>query len=133
MRFFLEDNGHELPNARWASTVIHGHPNEDLEDSKMSLMVMQFGQFLDHDITLTAEADMCHQCGEEPANCCDYFLQRKNYTAEQMPDSCWPIPISQNDPVFVGKSFFGSSKRVVCISIWILDHGYLIKFNQCFY
>ena len=67
-------------------------------------MVMQFGQFLDHDITLTAEADMCHQCGEEPANCCDYFLQRKNYTAEQMPDSCWPIPISQNDPVFVGKS-----------------------------
>ena len=27
-------------------TVIHGHPNEDEEDNQMSLMVMQFGQFL---------------------------------------------------------------------------------------
>ena len=33
-------------NVRWVSTVIHGHPNEDLEDNQMSLMVMQFGQFL---------------------------------------------------------------------------------------
>ena len=33
-------------NTRWVSTVIHGHPNEDLEDNQMSLMVMQFGQFL---------------------------------------------------------------------------------------
>jgi hypothetical protein len=31
---------------RWVSTAIHGHPNEDLEDNQMSLMVMQFGQFL---------------------------------------------------------------------------------------
>ena len=46
MKFFLEENDHELPNARWVSTVIHGHPNEDLEDNHMSLMVMQFGQFL---------------------------------------------------------------------------------------
>ena len=22
-----------------------------------------------------------------------------------MPDNCWPIPISANDPVFMGKSF----------------------------
>ena len=38
--------GHTMYNARWVSTVIHGHPNEDLEDDQMSLMVMQFGQFL---------------------------------------------------------------------------------------
>ena len=58
----------------------------------------------DHDITLTAEADMCHQCGEDlPVSCCDYFLELRNYTVEEMPENCWPIPIIPDDPVFVGK------------------------------
>jgi hypothetical protein len=42
----LHKCGHTMYNTRWVSTVVHGHPNEDLEDSQMSLMVMQFGQFL---------------------------------------------------------------------------------------
>ena len=59
---------------------------------------------LDHDLTLTAEQDMCRECGVQPVSCCDYFHEQKNYTTDQMPDNCWPIPIVANDPVFVGKT-----------------------------
>ena len=70
---FVLENGRDLPNARLVSSVIHGLAEVEAENG-MSLMTMQFGQFLDHDITLTAESDMCHECGEEPIRCCDYFL-----------------------------------------------------------
>ena len=52
MNFFYE-NGSELPNARLVSEIIHGHETEDFKAENMSLLVMQFGQFLDHDVTLT--------------------------------------------------------------------------------
>lgn len=103
MKFYLEENGHLLPNARSISTAIHGHDEDDLAASENSLMVMQFGQFLDHDLTLTAEADLCHKtCDERPIKCCDYFLNRNNYSVYQMPVECWPIPVPENDPVFQG-------------------------------
>ena len=101
MRFFLH-NGHELPNARLVSTTIHNDAEDTADDTNLSLMVMQFGQFLDHDITLTAEADMCHTCNQEPVECCDYYLGRRNYSVEQMPDNCWPIIVPEDDPVFKG-------------------------------
>ena len=99
MNFFYE-NGSELPNARLVSEIIHGHETEDFKAENMSLLVMQFGQFLDHDITLTAEAEMCHKCGEEPVRCCDYYLELKNYTRDEMPENCWPIPIPTFDLIF---------------------------------
>ena len=40
-----------LPNPRWMSQ--RNHPDEDLPDTRYTHMVMQFGQFLDHDMTLT--------------------------------------------------------------------------------
>ena len=69
-----------------------------------SLMVMQFGQFLDHDVTLTAEADMCKSCGETVELCCTYFLGELNYRPEDMPNNCWPIPVPDKDPDFGGKN-----------------------------
>lgn len=120
LRLFVDSNDHELPNARLVSTLIHGQT--DIEDTNgMSLMTMQFGQFLDHDLTLTAEAEMCHKCGEEPIGCCDYFLQRKNYTLDEMPDNCWPIIVPENDPVFQGTDApkcleFKRSQRSACRS-----------------
>ena len=40
-----------LPNPRWVSQ--RNHPDSDIPDYRFTHMVMQFGQFLDHDITMT--------------------------------------------------------------------------------
>ena len=57
-------------------------------------MVMQFGQFLDHDLTLTPEKDVTGCCTEEALN--GVFA----------PD-CFPILFEDSDPTFanLGKKF----------------------------
>ena len=69
-----------------------------------SLMVMQFGQFLDHDLTLTAEDETCAPSCERRRSsiCCDHILGRNNYTHDNMPKECWPILVPNDDPVFHG-------------------------------
>lgn len=67
-----------LPNPRWMSQ--RNHPEEDLPDSRYTHMVMQFGQFLDHDITLTPK--------NEELNCC---------TRNNLDPKCFVIPIPPRD------------------------------------
>lgn len=69
-----------------------------------SLMVMQFGQFLDHDLTLTAEDETCAPSCERRRSsiCCDHILGLNNYTYHNMPKECWPILVPNGDPVFHG-------------------------------
>jgi len=43
-----------LPSPRKISSVVHRR-DEPVGDSTVTVMLMQFGQFLDHDITLTPE------------------------------------------------------------------------------
>ena len=99
-----------------------------------STLVMQFGQFLDHDLTFTAEADhMCLECDiEQPPQCCDYYLGLRNYTIEQMPDDCWPISVPENDRVFQGSEAprcidFRRSLRSACRSPRKVPSTYYVK------
>ena len=86
-------------------------------------MVMQFGQFIDHDLTLTAEAEkICQTCDLEPIQCCDYYLGIRNYTINQMPVECWPIPVPENDQVFQGSLEMG---RVLYARKFRVFFGYL--------
>ena len=54
-----------LPSARKVSLLVHQAQveNKGKEQSKISQMVMQFGQFLDHDFTLTPEQE--RDCADE--------------------------------------------------------------------
>ena len=47
--------GRKLPNVRLVSRKFH--PDTDVPDTVATLMVMQFGQFLDHDVTQTPETE----------------------------------------------------------------------------
>ena len=66
-----------LTNPRWISQ--RNHPDEDLPDTRYTHMVMQFGQFLDHDLTLTPKD------GNAPGGV------RVDYI--QAPD--WPVAINE--------------------------------------
>lgn len=82
------NNAAPLPNPRLVSTIVHSSPNSDLQDYKHSVALMQWGQFLDHDITLTPmwrQADgSLHDCKSCKAN----------------KEFCNPIPVPFNDPHF---------------------------------
>ena len=45
----------KLPSARKVSRIVHQDANEGNKQGKFSQMVMQFGQFLDHDLTSTPQ------------------------------------------------------------------------------
>lgn len=77
-----------LPNPRWISQK--NHPDNDNPDARFTHMVMQFGQFLDHDITVTPHDERIDCCIEEKtdARCFvipipprDRFYSWVNYTA----------------------------------------------------
>ncbi|XP_023338409.1 chorion peroxidase isoform X2 [Eurytemora carolleeae] len=53
-------NSRTLPNPRYLSQ--RNHPDNDNPDTRFTHMVMQFGQFLDHDITVTPK--------DETLDCC---------------------------------------------------------------
>lgn len=76
--------GRELPSARLVSA--HLHRDEGFHDHAITIMLVAWGQFTDHDITLTAEID---EVEEEDFNCC----RGPNVTHPM----CFPIEIPAND------------------------------------
>lgn len=95
--------GGNLPSPRTISTAIHNdisHPHP-----RYTLMVMQFGQFLDHDITFTP---LNKGFQNSILDCRDCQSQ------ERVHPECWPIRIPDNDPYFPSVNI--SSGRPFCIS-----------------
>ena len=82
-----------LPSARLISkSVVRDRP---VDESSFSHVVMQWGQFLDHDMDLAPEMEVeCESC--------------------EITDNCEPIRIPENDPNFSGGR--GSTKDGQCLS-----------------
>jgi len=78
----LSVSGHELPTPRLVSAGIHR--DEKVHEHSISLLNVAWGQFIDHDITLTAET--------EDVKCC----RGANVTHP----SCLPIQIPDDDRFF---------------------------------
>lgn len=82
--------GSQLPSARVVSFSLAQAVNSP--DPKHTLMVMQWGQFLDHDLTLTASTRAATGQG---LVCCDDRTQNPiNHHA------CFPIIMTNNDPFY---------------------------------
>lgn len=94
-------SGQPLPNPRVLSQTIH--PQEDV-GANFSHLLMQFGQFLDHDISLSPVTQLRVggiQCCPRPTH----------------PD-CFEISVPRNDPFFsrMGKSCINFVRSVPCES-----------------
>lgn len=90
-------NGGILPNPRHISSVIH-HDNNKV-DQRYTLALMQWGQFLDHDITLTPFIDALAKCDDTCVE--DNTLDILNNTTVVGP--CYSIFIPKEDKFFSEK------------------------------
>ncbi|KAI1304599.1 Chorion peroxidase [Halotydeus destructor] len=86
-------SGRPLPNARLVSFTVS--PDRSNENKFLTMMVMQWGQFLDHDITHTAtsrasDGSSIRCCGQE-------FESNPNLRHP----ACLQISIPRNDPFYV--------------------------------
>lgn len=83
--------GGPLPSAREISTIIH--QDHDIEMGGITLLLMQFGQFLDHDITASAQSRGFN--GSVPRCCTDGG--RDFQPPHLMHPDCLPIAVSPSD------------------------------------
>ncbi|XP_035658181.1 peroxidase mlt-7-like [Branchiostoma floridae] len=86
-------DGKSLPKARHVSRVMH----EDLRKSnhETSLMLMQFGQFTSHEITMSPVSDATCSCGSSDPQ-------------------CFNIEIPHGDPDFRGRTCLKFTRSVPC-------------------
>ncbi|GAB1296638.1 Myeloperoxidase [Apodemus speciosus] len=82
-------SGFRVPLARQVSNEIVRFPNEQLtKDQDRALIFMQWGQLLDHDVTLTPE----------PATRFSFFTGLNCETSCLQQPPCFPLKIPPNDP-----------------------------------
>lgn len=72
-----------MPSARFVSLVVHGYREEE---APVTLMLAQWGQFIDHDVTSTMQPRSIN--GSVPS-CCD---------GDELHPSCLPIKVPRDDP-----------------------------------
>ncbi|XP_030022207.2 chorion peroxidase [Manduca sexta] len=86
--------GMRLPSAREISSLIH--QSENVENLGITHLLMQWGQFLDHDVTSSSQSRGFN--GSVPRCCKDGgrdFIPR-----EFMHPECFPIPVPPSDPFY---------------------------------
>ena len=92
-----------LPNVRTISRVVHAQKTGKSVDKDHSLMLMQWGQFLDHDLTLTPMIR-----GENNA-----ILDCQRCDSNRFHKGCYPILVPTGDDYFPIRE--GRSTRRKCI------------------
>lgn len=86
-------NNQPLPSARVISTG--GHPDDGFHDHAVTITLVAWGQFMDHDVTLTAEAkDLKTQ---KSPKCCVNGLPVPPSEAHPL---CFPIEVPANDAFY---------------------------------
>uniref|UniRef100_A0A0K2TLR4 Peroxidasinlike [Acyrthosiphon pisum] n=1 Tax=Lepeophtheirus salmonis TaxID=72036 RepID=A0A0K2TLR4_LEPSM len=85
-------NGSYLPNARVVSNAFHQGNRITSRKHNYTLMLMQWGQFLDHDISFTPNVRALRSGEAFNCNSCDSTLF--------VHPACFPIMIPKNDPYF---------------------------------
>ena len=78
-------NGQPLPNARLVSTTLRPKEFKDIPSPRATSLIVAFGQFLDHDMTLVPF--------DEEKNCC---TKDKKFASRE--GDCDPIEVPKNDP-----------------------------------
>ncbi|XP_014646355.1 PREDICTED: lactoperoxidase [Ceratotherium simum simum] len=81
-------NGFPLPLAREVSNQVIGYLTEDVLDCDRSLLFMQWGQIVDHDLDFAPETEL-GSSEYSKTQCDEYCIQG---------DNCFPIMFPPNDP-----------------------------------
>ncbi|KAK7466753.1 hypothetical protein BaRGS_00037162, partial [Batillaria attramentaria] len=106
----LGRNGGPLTSARDISNMLHPTgPNGQM--TSLTHMVMQWGQFIDHDLTSTPvqtahDGSALTCCEDEAPRNARGQIDYNNRT------SCFPIPIGSRDPFFRGRTCFSFPRSV---------------------
>ncbi|XP_046358495.2 peroxidasin-like [Haliotis rufescens] len=104
----LAKSGKDLPNARLVSRVMHSDDTSQAEDAGVTHIVMQWGQFLDHDITLTPlqEAENADGSISQYVCCEDAFTSDAPNDRTLFTDinTCDAITIPDDDTYFTSRT-----------------------------
>merc|ERR1719481_1586505 len=84
----------KLPSSRKVSNVVHQVAKKNTKQ-KFSQMVMQFGQFLDHDFTLTPEQER---------NCADPDLLKADQKLDEQLRVCFNIDVEETDEFYANRT-----------------------------
>ncbi|XP_060597409.1 uncharacterized protein LOC132751271 [Ruditapes philippinarum] len=109
--------GEELPSARVISNELHKADGQSPRNDKLTMMVMQWGQFIDHEFVSTPV--MKDTMGAN-IDCCDEGNENRT--------ECFPIRIPDDDP------FYNRTCMSMVRSAPVLDHdcepGFREQMNQ---